>query len=180
MASKHDMMAVLDQWHPDLNQGIAARAASFLDFAAKKKPGTPISWAFVTKKVLGGSRMHNPDSKIVVDMMRRSSAIRIMLERDYKRGLENVSGLGVRATVDSDDYAQTQLSKRAKRHEASYQKLVDGRQLVDTKTMKNKKLRSWVENLAPVFSSHNERLNKLLLPPAEPEPKGNGEEPEES
>jgi hypothetical protein len=164
---KHDLMTVLDQWVPDMDLGIVARAASFLDFAARKKPGSPVAWTLVTKRVLGGSRMPNPDTKIVIDMMKRASAIRGVLERDYKRGLENVSGLGVRATVDSDDYAQTQLVRQAKRHESSYRRLTQGRSLVDPKTMKNKRLRTWVEGLAPVFSSHNERLSKLLLPPAE-------------
>lgn len=168
MVQRNDLMLhVLDQWEPDMNQGLAARAAAFLDFAARKKPGTPIAWSLVTKRVLGGGRMPNPDSKIVIDMMRRSSMIRGVLERDYKRGLENVSGLGVRATVDSDDYAQTQLSKRARRHESSYKKLIEGRALVNTKEMKNKELRSWVEGLAPVLSSHTERLSKLLLPPGD-------------
>ena len=179
MPAKHDLMTVLDQWEPDMDTGIAARAASLLDFAARKRPGTPIAWPLLTKRVLGGARMPNADTKIVTDMMKRSSMIRIVLERDYKRGLENISGLGVRATTDSDDYAATQLTKRAQRHESSYRRLVEGRALVNPKEMKNRELRTWVEGLGPLFSSHSERMSKLLLPPA-PDDKKKGKKEDKS
>lgn len=168
---KRDMMSILEEWIPDMEQGISSRAASLLDFAAKKLPGQPVPWTIVTKRVLGGARMPSPDSKNVIDMRHLASSIRVVLERNFHRGLENVAGLGVRATIDSDDYAQTQLVRRAKRHESSYRRLVEGRQLVDTKTMKNKGLKNWVEGLSPLFSAHTDRLSKLLLPPAEQDKK---------
>ena len=112
MARTHDdnVMAALDQWEPAEDSGLVARAASFLHFAAKKRAGVPISWSLVTKRVLSLPRMPNPDSQVVLDMMRRASAIRVMLGRDYSRGLENISGLGVRATADDDDFVATQIN----------------------------------------------------------------------
>lgn len=167
MAKKNlDIMTVLAEFVPDMDLGIVARTAAFLDFAAKKLPGTPIAWTFVTKCVIGGGRMPTPDSKNVIDMMRRASNVRTILQRDYGRGLENVSGLGVRATTDADDYANTQLRRDASRYDRAGKKLVSSIANVDPKTMKNKDLRAWVEkDLRLALSSHNERLSQLLLPP---------------
>ncbi len=169
MARTHDdqLMTSLDAWEPDMDLGLVARAASFLDFAAKKKPGAPIPWSLVTKRVLGGARMPNPDSQIVIDMMRRASSIRGVLGRDFNRGLENISGLGVRATADADDFVQTQIKRKAKRARGAYDSLAADVAKVDRKAMKNKELKGWLDNLAPALASHNDRLSKLLLPPGE-------------
>jgi hypothetical protein len=161
-----DVMNVLEQWEPDRKKGLAANAANLLDFAARKKPKEPISWSWVTKCVVGG-KMHHPDSKIVVDMRARCSAIRRFLGRDYNRGLVSVRGLGVRATTDSDDYANTQLRKDATTYETARQRLVTSRARVDTKTMKNKELKAWAEDVSKVLTAHNDRLARLLLPPGE-------------
>ena len=169
MARTHDdnVMAALDQWEPAEDSGLVARAASFLHFAAKKRAGVPISWSLVTKRVLSLPRMPNPDSQVVLDMMRRASAIRVMLGRDYSRGLENISGLGVRATADDDDFVATQIKRKARRARGAYDSLVADVAKIDRKAMRNKELRGWLDNLAPALASHNDRLSKLLLPPGE-------------
>jgi hypothetical protein len=167
-------MAVLDQWVPDMDKGIVARAANLLDFAARKKPELAVPWVVVTKCVLGG-RMPNADSKIVIDMMRRSSSIRQVLMRDYGRGLENVPAVGVRATIDSDDLANTQLRRQAKQHEASRQRILQTRSLINPKEMKNRELKQWVEQgIGGLLSAHNDRLAKLLLPPGEEQSENKG------
>lgn len=164
----HDVMSVLSQWEPDRDKGVVGNVASLLDFAARKIPGSPISWSVVTKCILGG-KMPHPDSKTVQDMRRRSSAARVVLGRDYKRGLENVHGLGVRATTDSDDYANTQLRRDANKLEGARTRFVTSHARVDPKTMKNKELRIWVEESIPkvLVSSYNDRMAKFLLPPGE-------------
>jgi hypothetical protein len=150
-----------------MQKGIAARAADLLDYAARKKPGAPIPWTWVTKYVLGG-RILSADSKTVVDMSRRSGGIRQILMKNYRRGLQNFPSVGVRATVDDDDLADTQLRKQTKQHEASRQRIIQTRSLIDTKQMKNKKLRAWVEGgVGALLSAHNDRLAALLLPPGE-------------
>jgi hypothetical protein len=162
-----DVMSVLDQWEPNRKKGLAANAASLLEFAARKKPKEAISWSWVTKCVVGG-KMQSPDSKIVVDMMGRSTAIRKILGRDFNRGLVSIRGHGVRATTDSDDYANTQLRKDATKYEDARQKLVASHARVDPKTMKDKDLRRWVEHdISKVLAAHNDRLAQLLLPPGE-------------
>ena len=162
-----DVMSVLDQWEPNRKKGLSANAASLLEFAARKKPKEFISWSWVTKCVVGG-KMQHPDSKIVVDMMHRSAAIRKILGRDFNRGLVGARGHGVRATTDSDDYANTQLRKDATKYEDARQKLVTSTARVDPKTMRNKDLKEWVEHSLPkVLAAHNDRLAKLLLPPGE-------------
>lgn len=165
---KHDLMSILEEWEPSPDDtGLASRGASLLNYAAERKPGAPIPWSMMTKKILGISRMPGADTKVVIDMRKRASQIRIVLERDYKRGLDNIAGLGVRATFSDDDFANTTLTRAAKQHERSGRKLIEKRALVDPKKMKNKKLKTWVENLSPVLTSHNDRLLKLLLPPGE-------------
>jgi len=162
-----DVMSVLEQWEPDRKKGLAANAASLLEYAARKKPKESISWAWITKCVVGG-KMQHPDSKIVIDMMGRSAAIRKILGRDFNRGLVSVRGHGVRATTDSDDYANTQLRQDANKYEGARQKLVASRARVDTKSMKDKELRDWVEQgVSKVLAAHNDRLARLLLPPGE-------------
>ena len=162
-----NLLSILDEWEPDMDLGIAARTASLLDHAATRAPKAVIAWTLVTKKVIGGSRVPNPDAKIVLDMVGRANHVRMVLERDYKRGLVTVRKLGVRATVDDDDYAETQLTTQAKRLDSARRRLANGRALVDPRSMKNKSMRAWVENLSPLFSAHNDRLSKLLLPPGD-------------
>lgn len=179
MAHKHDdtMTKALAGWEPDMALGIVARAASFLDFAAERRPGAPVSWSLVTRRVLGGARMPNPDSQIVIDMMRRASSIRLALGKQFNRGLENISGLGVRATADDDDFVATQIKRKAKRARGAYDSLAQDVARVDRKAMKNKELRGWLDGLAPALASHNDRLSKLLLAPGEnaaSEPKPSG------
>jgi hypothetical protein len=100
--------------------------------------------------------------------MGRSAAIRKILGRDFNRGLVSVRGHGVRATTDSDDYANTQLRQDANKYEGARQKLVASRARVDTKSMKDKELRDWVEQgVSKVLAAHNDRLARLLLPPGE-------------
>jgi len=179
MASKHDkndLMSVLDEWEPSPDDtGLASRGASLLNYAAERKPGAPISWPMLTKKILGISKMPNADTKIVLDMRRRASQIRLVLERDYKRGLENIPGLGVYATFSDDNFAKTTLSRASIRHERSGRNLIEKRALVDPKKMKDKKMKAWVENdLSSVLTSHNDRLLKMLLPPSEEKDEGEG------
>lgn len=165
--TRNDIVSVLDQWKPDMDKGIAARAADLLNYAAEKKPGAPVAWTHVTKRVLGG-KVQRADGKLVKDMMGRSSAIRQVLMRDYGRGLENLPGLGVRATVDSDDLANTQLRRQVKQHEASRQRVLATRSLVKVPEMKDKKLKAWVtDGLGALLSAHNDRVARLLLPPGE-------------
>jgi hypothetical protein len=165
---------VLAQWEPDRKKGLAWNVAACLDFAARRLPLEPISWSLLTKCVLGG-KMQHPDSNVVVLMSRRSSMIRAYLGKEFNRGMVSVRGLGVRATVDSDDYANTQLRKDATRYEGARQRLVVSRSRVDTKTMKNRELRAWVDDgVTKVLAAHTDRLAKLLLPP------GSEEEKEES
>jgi hypothetical protein len=160
-------MSVLEQWEPDRKKGMAANAASLLDFAARKKPKEPISWSWVTKCVVGGKMLH-PDSKVVVDMMARSTAIRKFLGRDYNRGLVSVRGVGIRATIDSDDYANTQLRQDANKYEGARQRLVASAARVDPNTMRNPELKDWVKNgISKVLAAHTDKLAKLLLPPGE-------------
>lgn len=167
MAHKHDdnITKALADWTPDMDVGIAARAASFLDHAARKRPGHPISWSLVTLKVMGGTRMPNPDNEIVRVMMRRAGMIRDALGKLYGRGLENISGLGVRATSDADDFVATQIKRKAKRARAATESLAADVAKIDVRAMKNKQLRGWMEDLTPALASHNARLSKLLLPP---------------
>ncbi|HYX20441.1 MAG TPA: hypothetical protein VFA98_06305 [Thermoanaerobaculia bacterium] len=173
MARSNDMMNILEQWKPDMTRGIVARAADLLNFVKGKKPGAPVAWTHVTKCVLGG-RIPHADSKAVKDMMGRSSGIRAILMRDYGCGLENIQGLGVRATVDDDDLANTQLRRQVKQHEASRQRVLATRALINPSAMKNKELKGWVNNgVGALLSAHNDRIAKLLLPPGdEPTDKG--------
>jgi hypothetical protein len=173
MPKRHDIHRIVEHWEgPSLkDSGIITRAAAFLNFAAQEAPGTPIAWSIVTKCVMGGKRMPTPDSKLVIDMMRRASSIRLVLERDFKRTLENVSGMGVRASVDDDDMANTQLRRDAKRHERTGQRMAKTRAMINTKNMKNKALKAWVENdISQVLTLHTSRLSRLLLPPGEEAP----------
>jgi len=166
-ARNDDMMSVLEQWKPNMDKGIAARTADLLNFAAQKKPGRTVAWTQVTKCILGG-KMPSADSKSVKDMMGRSSAIRQVLMRDFGRGLDNIPGLGVRATVDSDDLANTQLRRQVKQHEASRQRVIATRTLIKPAEMKDKKLKAWVEQgVGGLLSAHSDRIAKLLLPPGE-------------
>jgi hypothetical protein len=167
MANKNDIVSILDEWQPNMTRGIVARAADLLNFAAEKKPGGVVPWTHVTKRVMGG-KMPSADSKLVKDMMGRSGGIRMVLMRDYSRGMENITGLGVRATIDSDDLANTQLRRQVKQHEASRQRVLATRALIKVPEMKNKELRRWVESGVGAFiSSHSDRIAKLLLPPGE-------------
>lgn len=166
--AKSDILNVLKSWQPDMDKGIVARAASLLDFAAKKVPKQIVPWPIITKMVLGGSRIPDIDSKLCVDMMSRGPSMRWILGRDYNRGMQNIRGYGVRASTDDDDYANTQLRRDATSFEGARKRFVKSATRVDPKKMRDPELRSWVQtDVSKALATCNEKFSQLLLPPGE-------------
>jgi hypothetical protein len=143
------------------------KTAHFLDFCAKEGPYIPFGYNLVVQAVDGLSRTPNQSSDQVRLMADSMTAVRRKLMSDYGRGLDTVKGLGVRATVDDDDLANTQLRRNVGRLVGSKRSLEQTRALIDTAKMKNQSLKSWVSGGVTRMLNEMNAENRLakLLPP---------------
>lgn len=162
--SGNDVMSKLSHYERVDEERIPQRVARFLDFAARVVPGVPIAWNIVLKHIMGYARTPQPDNQEAIRLMDKAGAARKHLMATYGRGLVNARGQGVRATVDGDDMANTQFRNNMSRLVSAKRSADNTRALIDTKTMKDRTLKAYVEGATPALKSLDAlaRLDKLL------------------
>ena len=161
---------ISSDYEAPMSEKLPARAAHFLNWCAGEFPGVPIAWNIVVKAIMGYARTPALDGVETAAMAGRASAIRAKLMERFGRGLVNARGQGVRATIDDDDLAGTQLRANVRRLASAKASTARTRDLIDTKAMKNRELREWVDGgVTKALASLDavERLNKLLPPAPE-------------
>jgi hypothetical protein len=165
-----DVLAVIARYKPLENARYRAdRTAHFLDFCAQEAKYVPIAFNLIVQAIDGLSRTPSQNSDIVRVMADSMSSVRKKLMDQYGRGLSSVKGLGVRATVDGDDLANTQLRNNVHRLVGAKKSVERTRDLIDPTQMKNPALKGWVQNgVSKMLSEMNaeKRLEKLLPPKA--------------
>lgn len=145
--------------------------AHFLDWAAKHQPQKYYSWSFVTRIVMQLAATPRDNSQSTMLIRKTSSRVRKCLIEVYGRELENLSGIGVRATTGSLDVLKGRLIERKKTFDRAAAGLQQTAGLVNTSdipnTAENKPLKHWFDTtVAPNLKRLDDVQRALALPAA--------------
>lgn len=145
--------------------------AHFLDWAAKHHPNQFVSWGTVTRIATGRSSTPRESSQDVKSIRRSASRVRRLLITDYNREMENLPGVGVRATTGSLDVIKTRVTVRQRQFETAAAGLQATAGLVDLASIPNtsetKPVKEWFENkMQPQLKKLEVLQRALALPEA--------------
>ena len=154
------------EYTPDVEASIPRRLALFLVWAARKYPKRAISLPLAAKVVMILGRTPPIDGKEVQRLRGSISAARKILLSEYSRGLINVPGAGLRATIDSEDQATTEVERAARRVVSSIEQLDRNRAAVKLSDISNPDVRHRVQRVTTACKplTSGEVLEKLRLP----------------
>lgn len=156
---------------PDKLPPIKHRIAFLLDYVAKRAPYNFVPYNVVYKEIMGleaTPRMSNED---VARLRGKLSAVRPLLQQLYKRDLKNLSGFGVRATVDDLDVVKTTTHAAVARFNSAGNALKKNAALVNPEKLPAGPDKNWFTNaVRPAVRAlvDDPRILKLLPPPSSP------------
>jgi hypothetical protein len=132
-------------------------------------PKRAISLQVVAKTVFMVPRTPSLDGKEVARLRSSISGARKILLNEFRRGLFNIQGAGLRATVDSEDLATTQFEIAARRAVNSIETLDQNRAALKLSEISNPEVRARVQRVSAACRTltSGEVLEKLRLPAAE-------------
>ena len=162
-----DLIQVLSQYEPPKDAtSRVAKAAHCLNWCAEKLPYAIIPHNFLVRAIDQLTRTPNAATKDVIQMARNAGAVRKKCMELYKRGVCTLKGVGMRATVNSDDIAGTQYVRQMGRVVSAQQAAGKTAELIKPGEMKNAALRNYVTTSRKLLTEMNteERLAKLLPP----------------
>lgn len=137
----------LEDFSVDINLSMPKRIASFLDWAAKVAPGRPVSYQLLTKVCAKTGRLPSEnDSRVTVVKNAVSRAKNVLIDA-YGRGIVSHPGMGIRATIDSEDTARTQMENDTRRIASAIKAADRTRSIINVKDIRDKDLRSRVLNV---------------------------------
>lgn len=145
--------------------------AHFLDWAAKHKPQTYFPWGMITAVVLEMASTPRDNSQSTQLIKKTASKVRKHLIEAYGRELENLTGIGARATVGSLDVLKGRLVERKKKFDQAAAGLQMTASLINTSEIPNnaetKPLKAWFDSVvSPNLKRLDDVQKALALPPA--------------
>ena len=151
--------------------------AHFLDWAAKTHPLRYFSWSLITRVVMELSSTPRDNSQSVKLIKGCASRTRKCLIERYGREMENLAGIGVRATTGSLDVLKGRLVERKKIFDRAAAGLQQTAALVDTAHSPNNAettpLKQWFDTIvSPSLKRLSDVQKALALPPSLEERKG--------
>lgn len=138
------LLAAISEYRFDTKRPLEERVAHFLVWAAKRFPMQPIQWDYITKAVMGIAKKPRLVDEQVLLIRRKSGKIRVILRETYNRGLWHEHDQGVRATVGSEDVADTSFNKKAKAYGSAKKALIKERSLIKLGEIKSENKRNWI------------------------------------
>lgn len=173
MAVHPEITRALQQYKTDHNLSLTKRAAHLLDWAAKHIPTKYVPFNLLYKHAMGQKETPQNGNKDVMSLRKNAGTIRSFLERDYNRELLVQSGMGMRATVDSEDVVKNRLPQRTSRFLAAKAALTKTVERVELKELPRRSAedRAWADWAVDVAQTMNQlgtgKLDTKLLPPGE-------------
>ena len=163
-----DLLSLITEYTPLKDaKSRTDKVAHFLDWMVHKSPYTPIAYNLILRAVDQLGRTPSAQGAEVALLSSSMPNVRKKLMTDYGRGLATYKGVGVRATVDDDDLANTQLRANVSRFVGAKTSMENTRKLINASAMQDKGLQSWVTNgVSRMLNEVNadNRLAKLLPP----------------
>lgn len=155
---------------PDKQPPLTHRVAHVLDWAARKNPGAMVPYNVLYMVIMGLERLPLSNNEDVERLRKRLPASRPILQRLYKRDIYNLSGVGVRATVDGVDIVKTRLEASVRRVVSAHENLNRTAALVDVAKLPehgpNKGCREFFVKTVSPIKQLSDRIARLALPPA--------------
>lgn len=152
------------------------RAAHALDWAAANCPRQFVAYNLLLKAIMGYPQMPRLSSDEVAGLRGAMTAVRKILREKYARGCVSSPGIGVRATVDSEDQLKTDVVKASHRVASANRGLINAASLVDPARLPQSAAnRPWLawwkgglrEQLAQI--SQPDFARRMLAPSSEPD-----------
>lgn len=141
----------LEDFSVDVTLSMPKRIASFLDWAAKVTPGRPVSYQLLTKVCAKTNRLPSEnDSRVAVVKNAVSRAKNVLID-EYGRGVVSHPGMGIRATIDSEDTARTQMETDTRRITSAIRAADRTRSIINVKDIKDKELKNRVNSVNNVI-----------------------------
>jgi hypothetical protein len=164
---------------PDKMLPLGHRIAFLLDWAAKKAPYNFVPYNVVYKEINGLEATPRTTNEDVTRMRRLLTSVRPLLQRTYKRDIKNLSGFGVRATVDDLDVVKTTTGAAVRRFNSAGEALKKNAALVNPSKLPEGSDKAWfTRTVSPAVNalSNDPRMLKLLPPGPIMTSKSNGSE----
>jgi hypothetical protein len=162
------MRVLISEYRFDPKMSRSQRLAHFLNWLAERAPYTVAAPNLALQAIMGYARTPNQNKDEVKLLTNSISAAREILMREYKRGLFVMRGVGMRATVDDQDCADTQQRRNVQRLMGAHRKVKETSRIIDPAKIEDDKLRSWIKGgVANALKSLDAegRLDRLLPPP---------------
>jgi hypothetical protein len=169
MARKKKNGLDLKSYQLKAEQSLTRRAAHFLDWLARKHPGQFVQYNVMYKSIMGFARTPRLDSEEVERMRKSLSRTKLILDRDYKRGMVRMPSVGVRATHSDEDRAVNELPAQVKRMHGAKQRVQRTVDAIDPRKITDAKIRSWFKrDIGGVLRAMNQAdFDVKALPPAQ-------------
>lgn len=137
----------LEDFNINISLSMPKRIASFLDWAAKVAPGRPVSYQLLTKVCAKTGRLPTENDSRVTVVRNAVHRAKSVLMDEYGRGVVSHPGMGIRATIDSEDTARTQMENDARRITSAIRAADRTRSIINVKDIRDKELRNRVTNV---------------------------------
>lgn len=149
------------------------RVVHFLLWAAESFPRRPVPITHIVRIALSEPKLPKEDSETVISFRKKKMAsVKRKLLRDHKRGIVYYPGMGWRTTVDSEDIVENVMEKNRKRVQSSIASMSETESIVNTKELRNARIKSRFENLSEASKRLNAPAIQARLAPPEEEDKG--------
>jgi len=154
----------------NVESSIPRRLADFLVWAAKEMPKRAISLPQVAKVVLILPKTPKIDGKEIDRLRNAIPRARQILLKEHRRGLLNIPGSGLRATLDSEDLATSQFERAAQRVVNSIEHLDHNRAAIKLSEISDTEVRTRVSRVSQACKTltSGEVLERLRLPAPPP------------
>lgn len=145
--------------------------AHYLDWAAKHHPGAFTPWSVVLRVIQQRGSTPRESNQEVQLLRKRATAVRRTLIAEYQREMENLPGIGVRATADSLDVIKSRVVAQQARLSSAARSFQATANLVDLSEIPNnaetRPVKEWFSQAVVPSLDRLDKLQKqLALPPA--------------
>jgi hypothetical protein len=157
----------------------SARAAFFLNWAADEFPKAYMPWNAILQNIQGRQGLPRMSSDEVTALRGSCGQVRRALQRHHKRDLV-IAGSAARATTDDEDTAAVALPRKMKQLRSAKNAVMATHALIDPAQVRDPRIKTYlnrsVKEIMRVIGSAE--FDKKLLPPADQESEGDGEDKE--
>lgn len=165
-----NILMIISDYKPEPGVSKGQRLAHFLHWFSIKAPYVYVPSNFCVRAIMGYPYTPKVDAPDVISLQGCVSRAREIMLDKHRRGLHSLRGLGLRATIDDQDTANTQLRGNVKRLVGAHNATKRTASIVDASKVRDDRIRAWVRggvvNALKALDADG-RLDRLLPPAPE-------------